>query len=749
MNQGSKRYINAFAERDTLNLFYRNEKGELKRDKVEAPYCAFMKKADWELSGLQKGEVEGEWVRFKFYDWDTRNEFVTTRNNLTFYEADISAVRRFLSDNELEIVKPRRLYFDLETDSRVAFSKKENARILSWAICDDDGVASSGILTDDTDEAEFELVKAFWMACRPYDQLIAWNGDGFDFPVIMARSKYLRMPFDVRRFLLLDHLALFKRMNTAAESGEEKQSFKLGDIAQAILGETKDEFDGSKTWEAWAAGGEERARLLKYNERDTALLPMIEKKNGFIDLFFTLCEVCRVFPNSKGLDPMSQVDGFMIRLAVEKQTKFKTRRYIAAQEKFEGAYVMEPSLKGIGESVHVADFASLYPSIIITWNMSPETKNAEGAKATAPGTEIQFSTDHEGMLPTALKSLLTLRKEWSTKQAALPPGTPLWSEAGRKSTAYKVAANSFYGVIGSPYSRYFDRQVAESITQAGQWLIKQTIEQAAARGMPTVYADTDSCYIHGFSRQVFGDFVNWCNTEFYPRILKERGCKENVVKLAYEKEFARIVFCAKKRYIATFVHYKGKEATADSKPEIKGLEYKRSDCAKLARKLQSQVIDIFVKGADTPQEFLSILSDMKDYILCSPLDLSEVAISKSISKSLEEYKTKEKKDGTTSQDLAHVGVAKERQSRGLDVSIGSRVPFVVVDASVSPMKVIDADFYTGECDRHYLWENLVYPPSGRLLQAMFPEYEWSIWEKSRPPKPRKARGKSLKQESLL
>ena len=82
----------------------------------------------------------------------------------------------------------------------------------------------------------------------------------FDFPVMKARS--IKQGFDNdsdwqwKRWLWLDHLEIFRRMNTmVAESGAEKQSFALENIAQAILGEGKDNFDSSKTWEAWKAGG--------------------------------------------------------------------------------------------------------------------------------------------------------------------------------------------------------------------------------------------------------------------------------------------------------------------------------------------------------------------------------------------------------------------------------------------------------------------------------------------------------------
>jgi uncharacterized protein YprB with RNaseH-like and TPR domain len=72
------------------------------------------------------------------------------------------------------------VWLDLETDSRIPFSKKEEMRILVWSLEDEDGRVQVGVLEADNDRAEKVLLERLWRALEDYDQIIAWNGDDFD-----------------------------------------------------------------------------------------------------------------------------------------------------------------------------------------------------------------------------------------------------------------------------------------------------------------------------------------------------------------------------------------------------------------------------------------------------------------------------------------------------------------------------------------------------------------------------------------
>jgi DNA polymerase I len=427
----------------------------------------------------------------------------------------------------------------------------------------------------------------------------------------------------------------------------------------------------------------------------------------------------------------------MLRLGLKNNQHFRTKWYDdeLVETKFKGAYVMNPTCRGIVKNVHVCDFASLYPSIMISWNLGPDTKvdqTFDGPVATSPKTGVRTRVDRKSILATALESLLALRSEWNKKRASFAPGTPEAKDAERRTNAYKTAANSFYGVMGTPFSRYFDKEIAESTTQNGAWLIESTLDAARARGWDTIYADTDSAFVTGPNAAEFAEFVAWCNTELYPSLLTETGCVTNAIKLAYEKEFERIVFCAAKRYTGRYAHYKGKPARADSKPEVRGLEYRRGDVNRFARDLQSQAIALLMAGHETPEPFWELLNSFKVKIMTEHLEVADVVLSKSISKPIKEYKTRQRIDGGSTSRPAHVELAAQLAKSGADVGVGTRIEYVVVDASESPARVIPATEYTGECDRYWLWENMVYPPTRRLLESAFPDNDWSDWSKARP-----------------
>lgn len=685
---------------------------------------------------------------------------------ITPLEADVHPVRRWLTENEVALQRPRRCYLDLETDSRVSFRNKEETRVLTWAVVShEDGQTWRGVLEAETDAAERSLLLGLWEVLQGFDQVCAWNGDRFDFPVLRARTREQRISVPWNAWLWLDQLELFKKLNvSSSESGEEKTSFKLGAVASALLGETKDDLDASKSWSYWEAGGESRELLARYNVRDTELLRLIELKTGYADLLQTLCEATTTLPDSRGMNGTNYVEGFLLRLARGRDIHFRTSWEFRTSEKFDGALVIDPKKLGILRDVHVADFASLYPSIIQTWNMSPETIADQKVRGTysGPGYVGQqwskprpaghcehptlgwcFSVERQGLLAEAVTELKRLRQEWTDRKASLPPGTPEWKDADRRASAYKIAANTFYGVIGSPFSRFFVRDVAESVAQGGVWLLRLISAEAERSGMVVVYGDTDSVFVAGCTEAEFAAFVRRCNEEVIPKALAEYGCIRNEIKLAYEKQFDVVVMISAKRYAGSFVHYKGARATAESKPEIKGLEYKRGDSTRLARQLQLEVVERLLGRDFEPDWYLEEIARWKDRVVSGEIELRDLVLTKRLSQEIKDYKQKKKLDGNDAAQPPHVQVARVLAERGEDVGEGTRIDYVIADASSSPIKAIPASDATNPeaVDRYYAWEVLVYPPTQRVLEVCFPAYasELKTLGKARPPKVRARR----------
>jgi len=788
MSPKSLPIVNAYWSGDSIIAVSRTVTGERNLKAYPAEYTCFLKAADVPAAVASKlrawprirsWEADGDWIRLRFHTWRDLKEATSKsqyehptyggyesmfdRLGLTVYEADVYPVRRFLTEYAVEIQKPRRCYLDIEADSRVPFGRKEDARILSWAVVDDTGEWVGDLLSADTDAAETALLKDLWECLDQYDQVCAWNGDRYDFPVLKARTELMGIRVAFAGWLWLDHLELFKSMNMhVSESGDEKQSFALGRIATAVLGgETKDDLDGSKTWDYWVAGGEDRERLFRYNVRDADLLRMIEKETGYIDTQLVLCQVCHTLPDSRGGNGTNFVEGYLLKMGRAEGLRFRTNWDMDSGARFEGAFVMEPTRKGLLHSVHVADFSGMYPSIIQTWNISPETirddvvlvEDAATRPAylrhlppktyplpddvcQVPGGSC-FRRDTPGLIPRAIAELKRLRKYWNAAKAKAVPGTPEWHDADRKSNAYKVAANTFYGVMGAPASRFYDQRTASAVTAAGRWLIRHTIAAAEARGMSGIYGDTDSVFIADVTEGAFRAFVDWCNAELYPKLLADLHCPTNEIRIAYEKEFATIVLVGKKRYAGRFAHYKGTRATADSKPEVKGLEYKRGDSAKLARDLQFEVIQSIMGGDEDPASYEAMAARWRDLVVAGTLTRRDFVLSKTLSRDSTAYAQKKKKNGDDAAQPPHVEVAKILCARGYDTGAGARIEYVVVDGWSSPLKAIPVEDYTdGAEDRYYLWEQLVWPATERVLECAFPAVRWA--EKFGKVRPKKA-----------
>lgn len=743
-----------------------------------------------EVTGLS---VKGPYTRVEFRNrWD-RKDIVfklgqvvdgaraAGHTQAAVLEADVNPLRRFLSDHGAANVStsPKLAWFDLETDSRCTFAdavENGRARILCWSVTEltPAGTArlvAEGLLEADTDAAERRLIEDLLVVCRPYDVLMAWSGDGFDFPVLEKRAAAVRARPGGRttewsRWCFLDCMEVFKKYHAHVhESGAEKVSFKLNSIAQAVCGEGKKEFAASRTWEAWAAGGKERQDLLDYNVQDSLLMPKIEAKTGYIALHVAVCSVTRCFPDSRSLMASQQGDGFLLRLGEIHGHRWPTKRLVEEVGKYPGAFVMEPTRTGIVENVHVCDFASLYPSIIRSWNISPETvlwKNSpeptQGVCRLPHNEMVKFSKAQRGMFPRALDELVARRSEYSKKQDAAEPGSPDWDRYKRLSGAYKIVANSFYGIMGSAYTRFFNAAAAEAVTQTGAWLIKKVAASANAKGLEAFYGDTDSCFVSG-DNQTFAGVVGDLN-KGWATTLKAYGCDDCFIKLEFEKSFHRIVLISAKRYIGSFSMYKGKPVTA-KKIEVKGIEYKRGDTMRLTREMQKELIDLLL-GDQLPTVELARLfvERWKQRVLEGELTVDDIVLSQSV-KSLDEYLerfTNKKCSGTKkvkcvytfshvdvtpeaqthcprcgterkrTSPPVHVRVAKLLLERGEEMRSGTRVEYIIIsDEDAGRIEAAPArdPGVLEKISRMNYWTKRIYPPSARVLESAFPDEQWT------------------------
>lgn len=704
-----------------------------------------------------------------------------TRLGVETFEADLHPVKRWFLEHRVRVGKPRRAYLDVEAYLPDGIMRHDTGRTLCWVLVDEsDEEVARGCLREDHPESEKNLLAELVVALDGFDQVAAWNGDRFDFEFLAERAKKLGLDVEWRRWLRLDHLVAFRRYNvSASKSGEEKQSYALASVSAVVLGEAKkiDLAEGTHlAWKAWLAGGAEREALVAYCRDDAGKMARIEAATGYLAIHQSICEVAGVLPDSRSIGPKSYVEAFLMRLGRERGMRFPSfwghePKPGEQDEKkhFEGAYVLKPTRLGVVEGVHVFDFSRLYPSIAQTFNVSPETlfKRAndvawirgEGCGSqeqppsgvlVCPGSGHWFRSEPRGLLPTFFDEMLAQRKVWDDRKARAAPGSEEANFADRRSTAYKNMTNAGFGVTGSVWSRFFVVECAESMTLGGVHLIKQVIADAERRGMRAIMGDTDSGFIEGVGRAEFEAFVAWVNATLLPEVARAGGASKCMLKLAYEKAFARLVLVAGKRYAGRVDHFKGTPADEESEPEVKGLEFKRGDCPRLARQMQTEVLDLLLGGGmldapergpkkktlrrptceDDPAVYLKLVERWRERVLKAPLGVAEVSESRRLGKDPSAYVAKAKKDGTPGLRPPQARMGDELRRRGRDVGAGVRVAYVVADKPANLLIPVE-DYEGDNVDRLHLWESRVYPPTLRVLEACFPNVKWAIWRQVR------------------
>jgi DNA polymerase elongation subunit (family B) len=393
--------------------------------------------------------------------------------------------------------------------------------------------------------------------------LTGWNIDFFDIPYLYNRLKNVcgegyakrlspigqafwspyREKFSFGGVSILDYINLYKTYTYSLEA-----SYTLNYIATKELGRGKIEYEGSLD----DLFENDLEKFIEYNIVDVDLVVSMDEKLQFIELCRAVCHAGYVpyedyIYSSKWLEGACL--GYLKKkglVATNKPRDRKERMQALRdnnQEKFIGAYVKEP-IVGKYDWIYDLDLTSLYPSIIMTLNISPETKvgkienwdaeaNIKGLDTTyklvgKDGDEYTYTTQElkevikdsnlgvaaNGVLYTQDKKglIADILNDWFEKRVEFRKLEKQYGEAGdtekydfyaKRQLVQKILLNSMYGVLGLPAFRFYDIDNAEAVTVTGQTVIKKTAEMANRKYWKelgttddyNVYIDTDSIYM--------------------------------------------------------------------------------------------------------------------------------------------------------------------------------------------------------------------------------------------------------------
>lgn len=651
------------------------------------------------------------------------------------YEADLATYQRYMIDEDIEMgQKFVTLYFDIETDDRGDGIEIGRDQIISFAAYDPLTKKTYYKSTDN----ERALIKGMLKLFSKYDVIIGWNSEGFDLPYIRARAKYHEL-WDELYLLMgvqsLDLLAKFQETyGRDTEMVKKFRSFKLNDVASYFLGIGK--IPRGSTWEMFT---NEPEKLKEYNIRDVQLLDQLEGKTGIVDLSIIKAHICGARLNEKTSGRV--LDQFIVRAANKRGVHYKSvlRNVVDEAESFTASYVgghvFTPVL-GRHTNIHTFDFSSLYPSIIRTFNVSPETflgkwesglVEEEGngpftrvAEAKPLGRDIGTPTNvsyagERGVIPSLIHELVVIRNKMRKEEMPkLDPSSFEYKNLDKKQYVYKILANSMYGIIGAPFFRYYHHAMAESITRTGHFLIKNASQFMRERGHETVYGDTDSIFVRiedGTDPQALADELKVYQAELLKR---EFNIRESFMVMDYEKSFEKFLITGKKKYTGVL---------SDGKFVLTGFEAKKRDTIKIAAEAQLHLFDMIVKNDMDIDTVRAWLTELKKKILAGNIAPEEITIYKKLTKDPKEF-VAFKKGGKLP---AHAQVyldAKDILHEGL--SVGQYIPFIATAGK--PLQGVHPELWDGTCDYIYYWNTRVYAILKRVLEVAWPDEDWDQFD---------------------
>ena len=398
---------------------------------------------------------------------------------------------------------------------------------------------------------ETKLLSCFlkWWQENTPDVVTGWNIQLFDIPyicnrmnrilgeehtkllspwkLVSSREIYIKgrkqIAYDITGVACLDYLELYKKFTYT-----NQESYRLDHIASVELDAKKldhSEFDTfkefyTKDWD----------KFVRYNIIDVRLVDQLEDKMKLIELAFTMAYDAKV--NYEDVYSQVRMWDNIIYIYLDKmKVVIPPKKDSVKNDKYAGAYVKEP-VPGMYDWVVSFDLNSLYPHLIMQYNLSPETllprrssvnvdmlldkafdtSDLSGETLCANGTH--YTTKHEGFLPKLMKKIYEDRTIYKKKMLAAKqqyenkPTIELKKEISRCNNiqmARKIQLNSAYGAIGNEHFRYYKLEIAEAITLSGQLAIRWIGNKMNAylnkilktNGADYVIAsDTDSMYLN-------------------------------------------------------------------------------------------------------------------------------------------------------------------------------------------------------------------------------------------------------------
>ncbi|KAH1255362.1 DNA polymerase delta catalytic subunit [Glycine max] len=598
------------------------------------------------------------------------------------------------------------------------------------------------------DVMPFETEREVLLAWRDFirevdpDIIIGYNICKFDLPYLIERALNLK----IAEFPILGRIRNSRVRYGTRESKEvavegrvqfdllqvmqrdyKLSSYSLNSVSSHFLSEQKEDVHHSIISDLQNGNAETRRRLAVYCLKDAYLPQRLLDKLMFIYNYVEMARVTGVpisFLLSRGqsIKVLSQ----LLRKARQKNLVIPNAKQAGSEQgTFEGATVLEARAGFYEKPIATLDFASLYPSIMMAYNLCyctlviPEDARKlnippESVNRTPSGETFVKSNLQKGILPEILEELLTARKRAKAdlKEAKDPLEKAVLD--GRQ-LALKISANSVYGFTGATIGQLPCLEISSSVTSYGRQMIEHTKKivedkfttvNGYEHNAEVIYGDTDSVMVQ-FGVSAVEEAMN-LGREAAEYI---SGTFTKPIKLEFEKVYYPYLLISKKRYAGLF----WTKPDNFDKMDTKGIETVRRDNCLLVKNLVNDCLHKILIDRDIPGAVQYVKNAISD-LLMNRMDLSLLVITKGLTKTGDDYEVK----------AAHVELAERMRKRDAATApnVGDRVPYVIIKAakgakayekSEDPIYVLENNI---PIDPQYYLENQISKPIMRIFEPI-------------------------------
>jgi DNA polymerase delta subunit 1 len=612
------------------------------------------------------------------------------------------------------------------------------------------------------DEGEMLMQWSNFIRTVDPDVITGYNVNNFDFPYLLDRAEALGVkgfPY-LGRFRNSRTVAKDTRFSSKAygtrdnketnldgrlpvdmlqviQRDHKLRSYTLNSVSAHFLGEQKEDVPHSIITDLQNGDEQTRRRLAVYCLKDAYLPQRLMTK---LMVLINMIEMARVtgIPFNYLLTRGQQIKVIsqLFRKAKEEDLIVPVMHSEGTDEQYEGATVIEPKRGFYPDCIATLDFASLYPSIMMAHNLCYSTvilnnvvieqlnlKKDEDYIITPSGDKFVKPHVAKGVLPTILEDLLSARKK---AKKDLKNETDPFKRAvldGRQ-LALKISANSVYGFTGATIGKLPCLQVSQSVTAFGRQMIEFTKETVESQYTKANGFDEDAEVIYGDTDSVMVRFKT--NDLSKAMALGQEAAKfitEKFVKpinLEFEKVYWPYLLINKKRYAGL---YWSKVENYD-KMDTKGIETVRRDNCRLVQTvietcLRKILIEKDVDGAINFTK--SVIADL----LQNKVDLSQLVISKQLSKSGDDY--------TAKQPHAELAERMRKRDAGSAPALGDRVAYVIIrgakgarawEKAEDPIYVLENNI---PIDTKYYLDNQLKNPLLRIFEPILKNAESELF----------------------